>query len=86
VEGSERELHLSLNTHRTRNTEVRRGRGCVLEQGRLSNTGVAVHHQHTTVTAPGSLEHAVQDIALTLPADQVIPWCPRDHPKSMPLG
>jgi hypothetical protein len=86
LEGRERELHLPLDSDRASDVKIGRCLERVLEQSRLADARLAVDGQDTSVASPCSLEHAVKNLELALPADQLHCRCPRDHPQSMPLG
>src|SRR5205807_7003149 len=86
VEGRERELHLRFDADGAGYPEARAGLDGVLEQGRLADARLAVHHQHAAVSLACRLQHAVEDSALALSSEQRHPGGPRDHPGRTLLG
>ncbi|HLX18853.1 MAG TPA: hypothetical protein VKR23_01765 [Gaiellaceae bacterium] len=74
------EFHLAFDAGRTGDTEVRCCFDGVVEQGRFADARLSVHQQHAALAVPRPGQYAVENVALSLPADQTRHGCPHDHP------
>jgi hypothetical protein len=84
MQRSERELHLPLDSGRAGDPEVHGRLARRPEQRRLSDARLTVERENAALSLSGCVEHAVDDIALSLPADQLRAGCLRNDPRSMP--
>ena len=81
------ELHLPLDARPSRATRKSSRRlDRVLEQRRLADAGLSVHHEDGAVAAPRGLQQPVEHLALALPAEQPPRLRADDHLGSMPPG
>jgi hypothetical protein len=76
----ERELHLPLDPSGAGGPKLPPRLDRVLQQGGLADARLSVHHQDPAVPAAGGLQQPFEHLALTLPAEQQLPWRPGHHP------
>jgi hypothetical protein len=64
------ELHLSLDPGRADDPKLGSSLDCVLEQRRLTDARLAVHHQYATTSGTRCVQQPVEYLALSFPAEQ----------------
>jgi hypothetical protein len=80
------EIELPFDARSPDDVKVFGGLDGVLEQRRLANAGVSVHHEDGAVAAARGIQQPVEHRALALPAEQPPRACADDHLGSMPPG
>ena len=64
------QLHLRLHARRTHDAHVRGRPNRIIEQRRLPNSCLTLHHQHTAAPSPRSLTQPIEDRAFLAPTEQ----------------
>ncbi len=80
------ELHLPLDARSPDDAKILARLDRPLQQRRLADTGISVHHEDGAVTVPRGLQQPLQHRPLASPAQQPPRLRTDDHPGSMPPG